>query len=47
MDMSMKCIKKYMYFKVVSCYLFCSVDLMAQNDNYLLDDSVIHVDTNK
>ena len=43
----MKCIENYMYVMAVSCCLFSSADLMAQNDNYLFDDSVIHVDTNK
>jgi hypothetical protein len=36
-----------MYVVEVSYRLFCAVDLNAQNDNYLLDDSVIHGDTNK
>jgi hypothetical protein len=43
----MKCIQNYMYFMAVSCCLFCFVEVIAQNDNYLLDDSVIHVDTSK
>jgi hypothetical protein len=43
----MKCIKNYMYVMAGSCFLFCSLDLMAQNDNYLFDDSVIHVEPNK